>query len=114
KDLGFASKFIDPIKRITYPTLFYHAVRNRLLLEQLAEEMRVLYVALTRAKEKLLLVASPRDVGREIEKWQEILNHQEWLLPDHMRRDARNYLDWIGPALARHNNAEVLREDSDL
>src|SRR5699024_4617953 len=41
KDLGFASKYIDPVKRITYPTLFYYAIREEKLRELLAEEMRV-------------------------------------------------------------------------
>src|SRR5699024_5319528 len=44
KDLGFAVKDIDPGKRITYPTWWYHAVRQEKKRELLAEEMRVLYV----------------------------------------------------------------------
>ncbi len=58
KDLGMASKYIDPVKRITYPTLYYHAMKQEKRRELLAEEMRVLYVAMTRAKEKLLMVGS--------------------------------------------------------
>src|SRR5690625_2990320 len=38
KDLGFATKFIDPVKRITYPTLYFNAIRQEKLREQLAEE----------------------------------------------------------------------------
>ena len=114
KDLGFASKFIDPMKRITYPTLFYHATKTKLLQEQLAEEMRVLYVALTRAKEKLVLVASVRSCAKEIEKWQDVIAHPNWLLPDHLRMDARTYLDWIGPALVRHHMNNCLRIEQEL
>src|SRR5699024_9433875 len=47
KDLGFATKFIDPIKRITYPTLYYQALKQESMQKLLSEEMRVLYVAMT-------------------------------------------------------------------
>src|SRR5690625_4883548 len=56
KDLGFGSRFIDPNKRIMYPTLLYYGIRQYMKRELWAEEMRVLYVALTRAKEKLVMI----------------------------------------------------------
>src|SRR5690625_3540227 len=67
KDFGFASRYIHPTKRIVYPTLFYHALREKKINEQLSEELRVLYVALTRAKEKLLMVAEVPSVKKQIE-----------------------------------------------
>src|SRR5690625_1650302 len=68
KDLGFATKFIDPVKRITYPTLYFNAIRQEKLREQLAEEIRVLYVALTRAKEKLVMVGNVNSFAKKQEK----------------------------------------------
>src|SRR5699024_11861774 len=50
KDYGFATKFIDPVKRITYPTLYYIALKEASRRKLLAEQMRVLYVAMTRAR----------------------------------------------------------------
>src|SRR5699024_1902237 len=58
KDYGFATKFIDPEKRITYPTLYYQSLKQIAQQKTLAEEMRVLYVAMTRAKEKLIMVGN--------------------------------------------------------
>src|SRR5690606_16879476 len=81
KDLGFASKYIDPEKRITYPTLFYHALKGEKKRELLAEEMRVLYVAVTRAKEKLVMIANVNSFAKKIEKWQKMIDHSEWVLP---------------------------------
>src|SRR5699024_11500602 len=52
KDMGFGTKYIDPVKRIMYPTLFHVALNEKKKKEMLAEEMRVLYVELKRAKEK--------------------------------------------------------------
>ncbi|WP_010529897.1 helicase-exonuclease AddAB subunit AddA [Lentibacillus jeotgali] len=109
KDLGFASKYIDPVKRVTYPTLFYHAIKQEKWREMLAEEMRVLYVALTRAKEKLLMVGNVASFAKKQEKWEQIIDHSDWILPAHYRIKSKAYLDWIGPALIRHKMNGVLR-----
>lgn len=111
KDFGFAAKYIDPIKRISYTTLYFEAVKNQKLREQLAEEMRVLYVALTRAKEKLVMIGNVNSVAKKLDKWQEILEHQGWVLPAHYRVEMKTYLDWVGPALIRHEQNEILRTE---
>ncbi len=111
KDLGFATKYIDPVKRITYPTLFFHALYQKKLRELLAEEMRVLYVALTRAKEKLVMVGNVPSFEKKQEKWQKIIDHADWTLPAYFRGDARSYLDWVGPALLRHKDNGRLRTE---
>lgn len=51
KELGFGPRFVDRENRVAYPTLANLAIRRRAQFELLAEEMRVLYVALTRPKE---------------------------------------------------------------
>ncbi|RDW18236.1 helicase-exonuclease AddAB subunit AddA [Oceanobacillus arenosus] len=111
KDLGFASKYIDPVKRITYPTLFYHALKEEKKRELLAEEMRVLYVALTRAKEKLVMIGSVASFEAKQEKWQKIVHHDDWVLPTYYRKDSKTYLDWVGPALIRHESSTSLRTE---
>ncbi|WP_156288828.1 helicase-exonuclease AddAB subunit AddA [Oceanobacillus salinisoli] len=111
KDLGFASKYIDPVKRITYPTLFYHALRSEQKRELLAEEMRVLYVALTRAKEKLVMVGNVASFEKKLEKWQKMMDHSEWILPAYFRMEAKSYLDWVGPALMRHQDSSSLHSN---
>lgn len=111
KDLGFASKYIDPVKRITYPTLYYHALKEEKTREMLAEEMRVLYVALTRAKEKLIMVANVNSFKKKQDNWQKIADHMEWVLPAYFRSDAKTYVDWVGPALIRHKDTETLRTE---
>jgi ATP-dependent helicase/nuclease subunit A len=109
KDLGFATKYIDPVKRITYPTLFFHAIKEEKRRELLAEEMRVLYVALTRAREKLVMVGNVASFLKKQEKWESIMEHSEWILPAHFRVRSTSYLDWVGPALIRHHRTEALR-----
>lgn len=107
KDYGFASKYIHPEKRISYPSLPQLALKRKKRLELVAEEMRVLYVALTRAKEKLFLVGTVKNAEKEILKWQKAVKSEEWLLKDFDRANAMSYLDWIGPALLRHRHCHI-------
>ncbi|WP_058308178.1 helicase-exonuclease AddAB subunit AddA [Gracilibacillus massiliensis] len=110
KELGFATKYIDPVKRIMYPTLIYHGIKKEMQREMLAEEMRVLYVALTRAKEKVVLVGTVRSLEKKKKKWANITAHQDWVLPSYYRLESLSYLDWVGASLVRHQKGDVLRD----
>lgn len=112
KDHGFATQFIDPVKRITYPTLYYTAVKSAALQKLLAEEMRVLYVAMTRAKEKLVMIGHVPQAEKSIAKWETVLDHEGWVLPTQLRKKAKTFLDWVGPALIRHKYNDILRSES--
>jgi ATP-dependent helicase/nuclease subunit A len=111
KDYGFAAKYVNPDKRISYPSLPQLAFKRKKKLEMLAEEMRVLYVALTRAKEQLFLIASVKDLGKKQDTWQNVVSHEEWLLREYDRVSASSYLDWIGPALIRHQHGSTLLDE---
>ncbi|MFD6439545.1 helicase-exonuclease AddAB subunit AddA [Peribacillus sp. NPDC060186] len=104
KDYGFAAKYVNSELRITYPSLPQLAFKKKKQLELIAEEMRVLYVALTRAKEKLYLIASISDVEKMQQNWASNAAHGDWLLKDYVRAGAKSYLDWIGPSLVRHRD----------
>src|SRR5699024_7015345 len=93
-----------------YPTLFYRAVNMVDSQEMLAEEMRVLYVAMTRAMEKLVMVAQVNSVDKMKENLEKHIEHPNWILPIYDRKTAKSYLDWIGPSLVRHRDAEILRD----
>ncbi len=113
KELGFGSKYIDAKLRITYPTLLQQVIRKKMKKESMAEEMRVLYVALTRAKEKLILVGTVNDFEKTAKKWSSVIEHREWVLPSHVRAEAKSYLDWIGPSLVRHRDIlPMISDDS--
>ncbi|WP_245948280.1 helicase-exonuclease AddAB subunit AddA [Paenibacillus sambharensis] len=103
KQLGFGPKFIDTDLRISYPTLPHMAVKRRMRMETLAEEMRVLYVAMTRPKEKMILLGSVADSARAMERWQGTAAGAEGgRLPSHELSAAKRYLDWIMPLAAAH------------
>lgn len=112
KDLGFGPKYMDAEARISYPTLPWLAIRRKMRMEMLAEEMRVLYVALTRAREKLYLLATIKGTNKLLAGWARMLEHTEPLMPDDTVAKARCYLDWIGPALIRHPDGHPLRGEA--
>ncbi|WP_342510062.1 helicase-exonuclease AddAB subunit AddA [Sporosarcina sp. FSL K6-2383] len=104
---GLAVKAIDPDNRITYTSLPFLAMKEQKELEVRSEEMRVLYVAMTRAKEHLEIIASVKDIEKKIGKWQAAqLIDPQLMLPEYTRSRANGYLDWIGPAVARHAEFE--------
>ncbi|MDM5226655.1 helicase-exonuclease AddAB subunit AddA [Cytobacillus sp. NJ13] len=114
KEFGFAAKYVNAEKRISYPSLPQIAFKRKKKMEMLAEEMRVLYVALTRAKEKLFLVSSVKSADKKINQWLQASEHKEWLLNEYDRASANSYLDWIGPSLVRHKDCEALRGEGTV
>lgn len=103
KDLGIGPRFVDPERRIYTDTLAKIAMKNKIKLESLSEEMRILYVALTRAREKLILIGSVKELMGSSLKWK--LGVSPYLLSK-----GRNYLDWLLPVLLKHQDGENLRE----
>ena len=110
KELGLGPQLIDAEKRLSYPTLAKLAVKRQLKLETLAEELRILYVAMTRAKEKLILVGSEKKLAKAATGWCRYLNYPSWFLPALQLTEARSYLDWLCPAVARHRDGVCLSQ----
>jgi len=100
--LGLGMPIIDIENNVRYPSLIQYAVKQRLAQEALAEELRILYVALTRAKERLFLYGTIDNSDKTFLKWYRTIEWGEVALPDGQLRSAKCFLDWIGPALARH------------
>ena len=67
-ELGLGPKLTDTQRHVEYPTLARNAIKLRLEREMLSEEMRLLYVAMTRAKERLFITAALKDPEAAIAK----------------------------------------------
>ncbi len=98
---------IDPKRMIKYETLSRTAVMTEKEKTDLSENMRVLYVALTRAKEKLIIVGSGKKLSAVLQKTA-VSSFEEKALPVAVRY-ASNYLEWLLFAVIRHPDAADLR-----
>ena len=102
-ELGFGADAILPEKRLIAPTLHKQIIRRELKRESLGEELRVLYVALTRAKEKLYITGTIAKLEETLARISYGRNEKELLLPGGIRSGARDFWDVILPALAGHS-----------
>lgn len=109
KDLGLGPQLVDTGARVTFPTIAKLALKQKLKMETLAEEMRILYVALTRAREKLILVGSARNLKNCARRWCGPVSTEGWNLPEGFLAGAATALDWLAPALARHRDGNEIR-----
>ena len=109
QDLGLGPDIVDLKKRTITPSLPKMAIRQKLRLETLSEEMRILYVAFTRAREKLIITGCVRNIERQCTMWCSNASETGDKLPTYNMMQASNYLDWIGAAVARHSSANVIR-----
>ena len=89
QDMGFGPKYINYERKIEYNTLAKEAIKVKTLNEILSEEMRLLYVALTRAKEKLIITGCDKDLKKSI------LQKENSNLDIVNIRKAKSYLDWL-------------------
>lgn len=69
KDHGLGLKYVDPWKRLTTKSIPQLVIQRRIMEENLAEEMRVLYVALTRAVERLIITGVVKNIESSEKKW---------------------------------------------
>jgi len=98
KDIGFGPQYIDYQRKIQYPTAAKQAIKIIARNEAIAEEMRILYVALTRAKEKLIITATYNDIKKEEEKKKDILNIydiKDSKINTIILKKYISYLDWM-------------------
>lgn len=90
--LGVGGKLTDLERGIEFPTIAHRAIKSRLMTEILSEEMRVLYVAMTRAKERLYISCSAKDPEDRIRKLSEGLCSP--IAPE-MLRKYPSFADWL-------------------
>ena len=110
EELGFGPDYVNLEKRNAYATLAKEAIKKRIRLETLSEEMRILYVAFTRAKEKLIITGAIRELEKSINNWISSASlDKNIILPSEVLK-GKSYLDWIAMAMCKHTDGEILRE----
>ncbi len=107
QELGFGPKYINADKKIEYTTLAKEAIRLQSKVETLSEEMRVLYVALTRAKEKLIITGISKDLEKSFKEKESLIQMYKTdgkEINHVLLKKYKSYLDWI--ELVYFNNIE--------
>lgn len=101
--LGVGIRYLDQTDRVLYETLPFLAIKQAKLKKLLSEEMRKLYVALTRAEQKLYLVGSYNDQEATFKEWLKVADVQTKVLPGENRLQGKSSLmNWVGMTLIRH------------
>lgn len=99
QDIGIGMQYIDSERKIEYSTLAKEAIKLKIKKETISEEMRVLYVALTRAKEKLIITGLSRDLTKSLEKKTKLLSNfsksKNNKIPPALVEKFTSYLDWL-------------------
>lgn len=107
KELGLGLQYYDKPHHARWPSLYWTALKSAIQRESRAEEARLLYVAMTRARDKLFLIGLCKDAGQDLDRWAaSLFSSEKELLPAHITGDAKSYLDWIMPAVLRHRSME--------
>lgn len=110
EELGIGADCIDVKKRIRYTTLQKYAIKKKFELETLSEEMRILYVALTRAKEKLIITGSSSNLQKDIDAcYKAGVKGFNKVIPSELLKQ-KSYLKWIMTALIKHKDGDILRQ----
>lgn len=99
QEIGFGPNYENSELKIEYPTLAKEAIKMVSKRESISEEMRVLYVALTRAKEKLIITGIEKDLQKSIESKEKELqiyeNEDNSKINPKILESYKSYLDWI-------------------
>ena len=108
KNLGLGLQYYDKEHHLRWPTLYWYAVRAATIKESAAEEARLLYVAMTRARDKLFLISARKNVENDLKRYTIPLagtgGKNVVPLPSHMVANGKSYMDWIFPAALHHRS----------
>ena len=96
-ELGLGPKLTDPARKVEYPTVARRAIEKRITQEVLSEEMRLLYVAMTRARERLLLTACVRKTENLLTEAERLKNFDK--IPAFLIQSATAPVQWLLPAM---------------
>lgn len=105
---GIGIKIMDD-ERMVYDTPQRQLILNNIQQGERAEDLRVLYVALTRAEQRLIITASFNEKrrGQKLSEawnnWQKAFQNHQQLIGAQLRVSAKSFMDWIGLALARYS-----------
>ncbi|MCB6366449.1 helicase-exonuclease AddAB subunit AddA [Intestinibacillus massiliensis] len=111
-ELGFGPKCRDMERGIQYPTMQRLAIAAQARREQVSEELRILYVGMTRAREKLVVTCASGSAISSLKKWAPLAALDK--IPPYALGAARSTALWLLTPLLRHPAAGALREWAEV
>ena len=105
KELGLGLSCVDPVQRIRYPSIAKRAIAVKTVAESTSEELRVLYVAMTRARDRLVMTYAVKDPAADI---QDLVMRSGWSGRELMTADVICPGDWVLYAAVHRMEAGVL------
>ncbi len=108
KEYGFGPDYINSTEGYKLITAMKKGIKIKKDIEGLAEEMRVLYVALTRAREKLIITGYVRNIETSLKKWQLRGRRKDGKIDAGKVMLASGFLDWIMSVAIKHRNSNKI------
>jgi ATP-dependent helicase/nuclease subunit A len=108
--LGIGINVVDENLNITYPSVIKEGIKTSMIRSMKSEELRMLYVALTRAKEKLIIYSTMKDYDKKLASM--FLIYKEGKIDTTLIKNNNTYIDNILMALCKYINDE--KQESKL
>ena len=111
QDLGLGVNYIDSEKKLQYSTLAKEAIKIKSKEEIISEEMRVLYVALTRAKERLIITGISKDFEKDLKEKEELLKaySKKEKINNNILKKYKSYLDWAELVYLKNADVDIMK-----
>ena len=113
-DAGIGVDYVNPKMRVRGRDLRRNVIAEKIKADNLAEEMRILYVAMTRAKEKLILTGTVKSADKKMASLLPLRQKKETLLPYDVLLGSGSFLDLILYALARSHCMDGIYQEYGL
>lgn len=107
-ELGIGISLKDEITKAKYSNFIRDAIKMKNKMDEISEELRVLYVATTRAREKLIFVATLNDIEAKLSQYAALMNSEK-NIDENSVKSVRSIADWLIMCALKHPNGNLLR-----
>jgi len=113
QDLGFGADSFDTELRVKHETITKTVMKQKMNREMISEEIRLLYVAMTRAREKLIMTGVISELPKKLVEYKNVIASDEKKVPVHYITSAKSYFDFVMPMLVKHPDFTEFLESKD-
>ncbi len=111
---GLGFKYYDETEQLPLSTISREVILDAIYAKSLEEELRLLYVAMTRTQDKMLIVSSFENLETALQKYKNRLAIYGSKISKALFLRSRSYADWLLPAVLLHKDGNALRNNNDL